>query len=237
MNLQEYEKEEKRRLEINCRHMENGVKFVDLRAAYIDEAVKIGKGTTILPCTILEGNVTIGEHCVIGPNTRIVDSAIGDETEIQSAVVLKSAVGSHTAIGPFAYLRPGSTIGNHCKVGDFVEVKNASMGDGAKASHLAYIGDADVGRGVNVGCGAVFVNYDGVNKNRSEVRDGAFIGCNANIIAPCVIEEGAYIAAGTTVSERAPVPAGALYIAREKKGAIIKDWAYKKMAGKKKGAL
>ena len=228
---QEYETEEKRRLEINRKHRENGVRFIDIRVAYIDEKAVIGAGTTIYPCVILEGNVTIGEDCVLGPNTRVVDSVVGDATEIQHSVVLKSKIGSNTTVGPFAYLRPDSDIGNHCKVGDFVEVKNATMGDCAKASHLTYIGDADVGRGVNLGCGVVFVNYDGVNKYRSEVRDNAFVGCNTNIISPVVIEEGAYVAAGSTVT--GDIPADALWIDRGTKR-VIEGWARQKMSQKKK---
>lgn len=225
MNLQEYEAMEKKRLEINLKHMEKGVKFIDLRAAYIDENVEIGAGTTIYPCVVLEGNVTIGEDCVIGQNTRIVDSTIGNGTTIQSSVILESSVGNETSVGPFAYLRPGSSIGSGCKVGDFVEVKNSSMGDGAKASHLTYIGDSDVGKNVNLGCGVVFVNYDGSQKYRSTVKDGAFIGCNSNLVSPVTVEEGAYIAAGSTVTR--DVPAGALYVARSH-GRTLEGWVEKR---------
>lgn len=225
MNLQEYEALEKKRLEINLKHMENGVKFVDLRAAYIDETVQIGAGTTIYPCVVLEGSVTIGEDCIIGQNSRIVDSSIGNGTTVQSSVILESKVGDRTSVGPFAYLRPGSTIGDGCKVGDFVEVKNSSMGDGAKASHLTYIGDSDVGKDVNLGCGVVFVNYDGSKKYRSVVKDGAFIGCNSNLVSPVVVEEGAYVAAGSTVTR--DVPGGALYVARAK-GKTLEGWVEKR---------
>ena len=131
MTYEEYEKIERERIERNIAYMENGVKFVDLKMAYIDEGVKIGRGTVIYPCVVLEGDVTIGEDCVIGQNSRIVDSKIGDRTNIQSSVILESTVGRDTKIGPFAYLRPNSKIGDECKVGDFVEVKNSSMGDGA----------------------------------------------------------------------------------------------------------
>ena len=116
MTLQEYEIMEKNRLQINLKHMENGVRFIDIRAAYIDETVKIGTGTVIYPCVVLEGNVTIGENCIIGQNSRIVDSVIGNGTEIQSSVILESSIGDQTSVGPFAYIRPGSWIGNECKV-------------------------------------------------------------------------------------------------------------------------
>ena len=222
---------EEERLEINKKHLENGVEFVDIRTAYIGADVEIGKGTVIYPCVTLEGKVIIGNDCIIGQNTRIVDSTIGDKTEIQSSVITESTVGNETKIGPFAYLRPKSNIGNHCKVGDFVEVKNSTMGDGAKASHLTYIGDSDVGKDVNLGCGVVFVNYDGKNKHRSVVGDGAFIGCNTNLVSPVHVEEGAYVAAGSTVTK--DVPKGSLYVARAKER-ILEGWVERRGLLKKK---
>lgn len=216
---------EARKLEINQKHIANGVKFVDINTAYIDADVKIGKGTVIYPTVVIEGDVTIGENCVIGMCTRIKDSEIGDGTEIQNSVVTESKIGSNTKVGPFAYLRPKSNVGSNCKVGDFVEMKNSNFGDGSKASHLTYIGDADVGEGVNLGCGVVFVNYDGTNKFRSVVEDGAFVGCNSNLVSPVKVGEGAYIAAGSTVTE--DVPQGALYIARSR-GKAIEGWVKKR---------
>ncbi|MGI6257702.1 MAG: UDP-N-acetylglucosamine diphosphorylase [Anaerovoracaceae bacterium] len=220
-----YEAEEEARLERNISYAEKGVRFIDIRQAYIDEGVEIGKGTVIYPCAVLEGKVTIGENCVIGQNTRIVDSTIGNDTEIQSSVILESTVGNKTKVGPFAYLRPNSHVGSDCKVGDFVEVKNSTMGDGSKASHLTYIGDSDVEENVNIGCGVVFVNYDGANKHRSTVKKDSFIGCNTNIISPVTVEEKSYIAAGSTVT--GDVPTGALYVARAK-GKILKGWVDKR---------
>lgn len=231
MKRKEYEALEKQRIKWNLSLMEQGVAFVDLKTAYIDEGVKIGRGTVICPCVVLEGDVVIGEDCVIGQNTRIVDSVIGDGTTVQSSVILQSQVGSDTTVGPFAYLRPNSSIGDGCKVGDFVEVKNSTMGDGSKASHLTYIGDSDVGKGVNLGCGVVFVNYDGSNKYRSIVDDGAFIGCNSNLISPVHIGEKAYVAAGSTITE--DVPGGALYVARSR-GRTFRDWVEKRGILKKK---
>lgn len=231
MKRKEYEALEKQRIKWNLSLMEQGVVFVDLKTAYIDEGVKIGRGTVICPCVVLEGDVVIGEDCVIGQNTRIVDSVIGDGTTVQSSVILQSQVGSDTTVGPFAYLRPNSSIGDGCKVGDFVEVKNSTMGDGSKASHLTYIGDSDVGKGVNLGCGVVFVNYDGSNKYRSIVDDGAFIGCNSNLISPVHIGEKAYVAAGSTITE--DVPGGALYVARSR-GRTFRDWVEKRGILKKK---
>ena len=225
MDIQEYEALEKARLERNLAYMETGVNFIDLKMAYIDEGVKIGKGTTIYPCVVIEGDVTIGENCVIGQNTRIKDSVIGDGVTIQSSVILESKIGNETTVGPFAYLRPGSDIGNKCRVGDFVEIKNSKLGDGAKASHLTYVGDSDVGEKVNLGCGVVFVNYDGSKKYRSVVEDGAFIGCNVNLISPVNVGKGAYVAAGSTITE--DVPDGALYVARSREK-ILEGWVEKK---------
>ena len=225
MNIEEYEAIEKERISRNIRYMEEGVVFIDLKMAYIDEGVRIGRGTTIYPCAVIEGDVTIGENCVIGQNTRIKDSVIGDNTTIQSSVILESRVGSDTTVGPFAYLRPDSNVGNGCKVGDFVEIKNSTLGDGAKASHLTYIGDSDVGERVNLGCGVVFVNYDGSRKYRSVVEDGAFIGCNSNLVSPVHIGKNAYVAAGSTITK--DVPEGALYVARAR-GKSLEGWVEKR---------
>jgi len=224
MTFEEYKEQEAKRIEINIKHLENGVRFIDLYAAYIDEDVQIGEGTVIYPCVVLEGNTVIGKNCLIGQNSRIVNSQIGDDTDIQSSVIIDSSVGNKTHVGPFAYLRPNSKVGNECKVGDFVEVKNSTMGDGAKASHLTYIGDSDVGKNVNLGCGVVFVNYNGSKKFRSQVGDGAFVGCNTNLVSPVEVGEGAYIAAGSTVTKN--VPAGALCVAREKQR-NIEGWVEK----------
>ena len=232
MTYEKYKKTEEKRLAVNIAHLERGVKFIDINTAYIDEEAVIGAGTVIYPCVVIEGKSVIGKDCVIGQNSKIKDSKIGDGTDIMSSVITESTVGERTHIGPFAYLRPGSKIGNDCKVGDFVEIKNSSFGDGTKASHLAYIGDSDVGAGVNIGCGVVFVNYDGRDKHRSNVGDGAFIGCNTNLVSPVNVEEKAYIAAGSTITQ--DVPAGALAIAREKQR-NLEGWVEKRgLLNKKK---
>lgn len=231
MFFEEAEKKRAKRLEIVKKHVSNGVKFVDEFQAYIDENVQIGAGTLIGPCVTLEGNTVIGKNCFIGQNTVIKDSKIDDNVNIKSSVITESTVGSGTSVGPFAYLRPNSHIGKDCKVGDFVEVKNSTMGDGAKASHLTYIGDSDVGSKVNLGCGVVFVNYDGTKKYRSVVEDGAFIGCNSNLVSPVRVGQGAYIAAGSTVTE--DVEGDALYIARAK-GTQKPEWVSTKGILKKK---
>ncbi len=225
MNRAEYEEMEARRIERNLEYLDAGVVFIDLKAVYIDEGVRIGKGTVIYPCVVLEGDVEIGENCTIGQNTRIKDSIIGNGTSIQSSVILESKVGNETSVGPFAYLRPNSEIGSHCKVGDFVEIKNSKLDDGAKAAHLTYVGDSDVGKKVNLGCGVVFVNYDGSKKYRSVVEDGAFIGCNVNLVSPVHVGKDAYVAAGSTITN--DVEDGALYVARSK-GKSIEGWVEKR---------
>ena len=225
MDKKEYEKLERARLERNLAYMEKGVTFIDARTAYIDEGVRIGAGTVIYPCVVIEGDVEIGENCVIGQNSRIKDSVIGSGTSVQSSVVLDSTIGKDTSVGPFAYLRPGSQVGNGCKVGDFVEIKNSKLGDGAKAAHLTYVGDSDVGERVNLGCGVVFVNYDGSRKYRSVVEDGAFIGCNVNLVSPVHVGKDAYVAAGSTITS--DVPDGALYVARAR-GRSLEGWVEKR---------
>ena len=229
--LKKYREKEAQRVSINRRHLEQGVEFVDLQAAYIDEEVTIGAGTVIGPCVTLKGKTAIGENCVIGQNSRIEDSIIGDGVTVQSSVIVESRVGNQTSVGPFAYLRPKSDVGEHCKVGDFVEIKNSVFGNGSKASHLTYIGDSDVGENVNLGCGVVFVNYDGTNKFRSTVGDGAFIGCNSNLVSPVKVGDGAYVAAGSTVTE--DVEGDALYIARAR-GIKKQGWVSEKGILKKK---
>ena len=216
---------EEKRLEINKKLEEKGVRFVDINTAYIDEGVEIGQGTVIYPTVVIEGNSRIGENCVIGMCSRIVNSVIGDGTDVQNSVITDSEVGSETTVGPFAYMRPGSRVGNRCKVGDFVEIKNSTFGNGSKAAHLTYVGDSDVGENVNLGCGVVFVNFDGREKTRSTVDDGAFIGCNSNLVSPVHVGSKAYIAAGSTVTD--DVPDDGMYIARER-GTIKENWVSRK---------
>lgn len=194
------------------KHMRNGVTITNPESTYISADAVIGKDTTLQPGTMIEGNTVIGEKCVIGPNSQIVDSLIGEGSTVHSSVILSSEVGKNTAIGPFAHIRPDSSLGNNVKVGNFVEVKKSNLGDGSKAAHLSYIGDANIGSGVNLGCGTIIVNYDGKKKHVTTIEDDAFIGCNSNLIAPVSIGKGAYVAAGSTISKN--VPKDALAIAR-----------------------
>ncbi|MDP2843036.1 MAG: bifunctional UDP-N-acetylglucosamine diphosphorylase/glucosamine-1-phosphate N-acetyltransferase GlmU [Acetobacterium sp.] len=200
------------RKRINQRLMEAGVTIIDPAATYVGSRVQVGQDTILYPGVILDGATEIGKDCVIGANSRLVDTKIGNNVTIQSSTILESSIDDYTNVGPYAYIRPGSQIGKHCKVGDFVEIKNSTMADGAKASHLTYIGDGDVGENVNLGCGTVFVNYDGKNKHRTIVEKNAFVGCNTNLIAPVTVKEGAYIAAGSTITD--DVPEDSLAIAR-----------------------
>ncbi|MCM3708331.1 MULTISPECIES: bifunctional UDP-N-acetylglucosamine diphosphorylase/glucosamine-1-phosphate N-acetyltransferase GlmU [Cytobacillus] len=197
---------------INEEHMRNGVTIIDPSNTYIGADVKISSDTVLYPGTIISGNTTIGSECVIGPNTEISDCRIGEGTVIRQSAAHDSHIGSQVNIGPFAHIRPQSDIHDKVKIGNFVEVKKSVFGQGSKASHLSYIGDAEVGKDVNLGCGSITVNYDGKNKYLTKIEDGVFIGCNSNLVAPVTIGEGAYVAAGSTITE--DVPGEALSIAR-----------------------
>lgn len=223
VQLAEAEREMKKR--INVFHMENGISIIDPENTYIDKDAIIGCDTIIYPNVRIIGESKIGEDVILRENTTIESSNISDKVVIKSSTIIESTIGEGTTIGPYAYLRPKSILGKNVKIGDFVEVKNAIIGDESKASHLSYIGDADVGKGVNIGCGVVFVNYDGKNKHRSTVKDNAFIGSNCNIVAPVVVEEKAYIATGSTIT--VDIPADSLCVARARE--VIKEgWTSKK---------
>lgn len=182
------------------KHMLNGVTIIDPSSTYIGADVTIGSGTVLYPGTMLKGNTVIGEGSVIGPNTDIEDSTIGDNVTVKHSVLSKAEVGNGSSVGPFAYLRPASKLGEDVKIGDFVEIKNATIDNGSKVSHLSYIGDATVGKNVNIGCGAITVNYDGYNKSVTEIEDDAFVGSNVNLIAPVKVGKGAYVVAGSTIT-------------------------------------
>ncbi|HBM75198.1 MAG TPA: bifunctional UDP-N-acetylglucosamine diphosphorylase/glucosamine-1-phosphate N-acetyltransferase GlmU [Clostridiaceae bacterium] len=205
--------------------MLDGVTIINPESVYIDKDVSIGMDTVIYPGAIIEGKTTIGEDCIIGPNTRIVDSIIEDGADINSSVILESSVKAKAKIGPFAYIRPQSVIGEGAKIGDFVEVKKSVIGNGTKASHLTYIGDAEVGKNVNFGCGTITVNYDGNTKYKTLIGDNVFIGCNTNLVAPVKVNDNSYIAAGSTITDE--VPEGALAIARERQ-TNKEGWAKKR---------
>jgi bifunctional UDP-N-acetylglucosamine pyrophosphorylase/glucosamine-1-phosphate N-acetyltransferase len=202
------------RTRINRGHMLNGVTIIDPAATYIEADVQIGADTVVSPGSVLKGNTIIGEDCQIGPQADIADSQLADGVQVKYSVLLEAEVGNGTAIGPYAYLRPGTKLGENVKIGDFVEIKNATLGDDVKVSHLSYIGDAVVGNNVNFGCGAITVNYDGFNKQLTEIGEDAFIGSNVNLIAPVKIGKGAYVVAGSTITH--DVEANDVAIARER---------------------
>ena len=201
--------------------IENGVQIPCPDGVIIESNVEIGKGTVIMPNTVLLGEVKIGADCVIGPNSYIVDSTIGSNTKLNNTQAYSSVVGSGVTAGPFVHIRPNCNIKDNVHIGNFVEVKNSNVDEGSKLPHLLYVGDSDVGKDVNFGCGCVTVNYDGRNKSRTTVKDGAFIGCNTNLVAPVTVGENAFTAAGSTITE--DVPDNALALARTRQ-TVKKDW-------------
>ena len=192
--------------------MTAGVTIIAPAQTYVESTVSVGRDTILYPGVLLEGNTTIGEGNIIGANCRIANSTIGDDNEIQQTVMNEATVGNGCNIGPFAYLRPGATLADRVKIGDFVEVKKSTIGEGSKLPHLSYVGDAIVGSGVNIGCGSITCNYDGVNKYQTIIGDGAFIGSNTNLIAPVQVEANAFIGAGSTITK--DVPADSLALTR-----------------------
>ncbi|WP_199623925.1 bifunctional UDP-N-acetylglucosamine diphosphorylase/glucosamine-1-phosphate N-acetyltransferase GlmU [Paenibacillus alkalitolerans] len=208
------EAEQLMRLRINRSHMTNGVTIIDPAATYIEAGVAIGADTVIYPGTVLRGATSIGSDCVIGPNSEIADSSIANGASVKQSVLNCAVVGPRASVGPFAHLRPGARLGEDVKVGDFVEIKNAVIDNGSKVPHLAYVGDAKVGKNVNLGCGTITVNYDGFDKHETVIEDEAFVGSNSNLIAPVRIGKGAYVVAGSTITK--DVPADDLAIARER---------------------
>ncbi len=202
------------RKRINEGHMRNGVTMIDPASTYIETGVVIGSDTVLYPGTVLRGKTVIGKDCVIGPQTDLTDVIVEDEVSITYSILVDSHVETKATVGPFAYVRPGSHIGPQVKVGDFVELKNAKLGKGTKVPHLSYVGDAEIGEGVNIGCGTITVNYDGAVKHKTIVGDHSFVGCNTNLIAPVQVGKGAYIAAGSTINQN--VPDDSLAIARER---------------------
>ena len=177
-----------------------GLKLIGRKSIYIDKSVSIGKNVTIYPNNIIKGDTIIGDNVTLLPNNYIIDSEIKDNAIIEYSYIEESIVGCNAHIGPYSRLRPKANIGEDCKIGNFVEVKNSNIGKATKASHLSYIGDADIGENCNIGCGAIFVNYNGKNKNRSIVGNDCFIGSNVNVVAPVNIADDTYVCAGTTIT-------------------------------------
>lgn len=198
------------RLRVCQQWMDNGVTIVDPGTTYIDATVSIGRDATILPFTFLEGKTSIAEHAEVGPQVRIVDSEIGIGATVSFAVIRESIVGPDASVGPFASLRPGTKLARGARAGTFVETKNTSLGEDTKANHLAYLGDAEIGRGVNVGAGTITCNWDGREKHKTVVEDDAYIGSDTMLVAPTHIGKRAATGAGSVV--RGDVPDDALAV-------------------------
>ncbi len=209
------------------KHLAAGVIFMSSDGILIDDSVQIAPGATILPGTILKGDTKIGTGSVIGPNTILQNVIVEEDAIINASQCYDSQVKKGASIGPFSHIRPDSIIGERAHIGDFVETKNAQIGSGTSVSHLTYIGDAKVGKNCNFGCGVVVTNYDGVSKNLTIVGDYAFIGCNTNLVPPVTVGNGAYTAAGSTITK--DVPDYALAISRTEQ--INKEnWAKNKLS-------
>lgn len=193
---------------------DGGVVFKDPQNVYIDNDVTIGAGTVIYPGVVIEGASVIGKECVLRTGCVLTDTVVGDRCNFIYVVADRAHVADDVKIGPFVNLRPDTVIKCGCKVGDFVEIKNSVIDEGSKVPHLTYVGDADVGKRVNVGCGCVFVNYDGFNKHRTFVGDDVFLGCQTNLVAPVRVEHDTFTAAGSTITE--DIAAGEMAVARSK---------------------
>ena len=197
---------------INEYHMRNGVTMRNPESVYIEDGVEIGNDTEICQNVTIKSGTKIGSDCVIGSGSMLDRAVIHDCVDVLSSVILESEVDEGTHVGPFAYIRPNCHVGKEVKVGDFVELKNSNIDDGTKISHLTYIGDSDVGKRVNFGCGTVTCNYDGKKKYRTTIGDDCFVGCNTNFVSPINVGDGVYIAAGSTITE--DIPENSLSIAR-----------------------
>lgn len=212
-------------------HQSHGVRIMDPASTYIDPRVEIGEETLLLPNTILRGATVIGADCEIGPNTMLTDCVLGDRVTVNSSQAAESELKDDVSVGPYSHIRPGCVVEKGSKIGAFVQLKNCNLGEGTKMAHLTYVGDADVGDHVNFGCGTVTSNYDGFTKSRTVIGDNAFIGCNTNLVPPVTVGEGAYIAAGSTITK--DVPADSLAIARSRQE-NKEGWAKRNRELKKK---
>lgn len=216
---------------IRERLMLSGVTMVDPETTFVDFDVVIRQDTTILPFSVIQGKTVIGEDCTIGPFARIVDSKVSSGATISNAVVIEAEVGKDVSVGPYAYLRSGTVLAERAKIGTFVEIKKSTVGKGSKVPHQTYLGDATVGEGVNIGAGTITCNYDGFHKYPTIISDEAFVGSNANLVAPVKLGKGAYVAAGSTITQ--DVPEGALGIGRGQQR-NIQSWAARRLEERKK---
>lgn len=215
----------------NSMLMAGGVTMIDPDSTYVDIDAEIGADTIVYPGSIIEGRTIIGSDCTIGPNTRLVNCRVHDSVDISNSVAFESEINSGAHIGPFAYIRPESVIGEGVKIGDFVEIKKSKVGNYTKIPHLTYVGDAEIGENVNLGCGTITVNYDGKIKHKTIIGDNVFVGCNSNLVAPVKVNNDSYIAAGSTITDE--VPEGSLAIARERQ-TNKEGWVEKKNMWRKR---
>jgi bifunctional UDP-N-acetylglucosamine pyrophosphorylase/glucosamine-1-phosphate N-acetyltransferase len=212
--------------------MKAGVTFRNPATVVIDSTVTIGADSVVYPFVTLEGTTSVGEGCVLDPGVHLINVTVGDDVHLKTGTVAEEAtIEDEATVGPYANLRPGTHLGKHVKVGNFVETKKAVFGDGAKASHLSYIGDAEIGKDVNIGAGTITCNYDGVNKHKTVLEDGVFIGSDTQLVAPVRVGKGAYVGAGSTITK--DVPADALSLSRTPQR-IIEGWAARKRAERTK---
>ena len=206
--------------------MREGVTFRNPATVVIDSTVAIGADSVVYPFVTIEGKTTIGQRCVVEPGVHLINVTVGDDVHLKTGTVAEDAIiEDEAAVGPYAHLRPGSKLGKHVKVGNFVETKKAVFGEGAKASHLSYIGDAEIGANVNIGAGTITCNYDGVNKHKTVLEDGVFIGSDTQLVAPVRVGRGAYVGAGSTITKDVPPDALALSRVPQK---IVEGWATKR---------
>lgn len=203
---------------INTELMDQGVTLIDPSQTYIDAGVRVGPDTTILPGTVLEGDTRIGEGCTIGPGCRIEDSTIANEVTVELSVVRGARIGPRSSVGPYAHLRPGTVLGARTKAGSFVEIKASRIGEGTKVPHLAYVGDATIGKNTNIGAGTITVNYDGYEKHRTVIGDDVRIGSDTMLVAPVRVGKGAVTGAGSVITR--DVPAGALAVERAEQRSV-----------------
>ena len=223
LHLAQAEKILRRRKNIEL--MKSGVTLMDPDSTFVDSNVIVGRDTVIYPFTWLEGKTVVGEGCTLGPSSRFTDAKIGNSVTAHFVYAHECEIESGATMGPYVHIRPDSHISNNVKIGNFVEVKNSKIGAGSKLPHLQYIGDCDMGAGVNMGCGTITVNYDGKQKFRTKIGDNAFVGCNSNVVAPVAVGDGAYVAAGSTITKDVPPEELAVARARQKN---IPNWPDKR---------
>lgn len=204
--------------------MDDGVTVMDTASVFVEKGVKVGQDTILYPFTWLQGDTVIGENCEVGPNVRMENVKMGNDCHLQFAYAHDCEVKNSVTAGPYVHLRPDTVVADKVKIGNFVEIKNSNVGEGSKLPHLQYIGDSDIGKNVNMGCGCITVNYDSKFKHRTVIEDNAFVGCNSNLVAPVTVGAGSYVAAGSTITKE--VPADALGVARGKQR-NIEGWAVK----------